>query len=110
MLFRKNKKNELSDICPNEFINYNKNDLLDELHERFFMSYAKTLDTADYVPQSYIDKVYKQIYKAQKAMYKLIGKRNKEYQKWFKERLPQMIAERIREQQQDGISNEQEPE
>lgn len=91
---------------PNEKINYNKNDLLDELHARFFQSYALTLDTADYVPQGYVDKVYKQLYKAQKAMYKKVGGTDKEYQKWYRERLPELIAQREREkllkQMQDG--------
>lgn len=71
--------------------------MLDELHARFFQSYALTLDTADYIPQSYIDKVYKQLYKAQKAMYKKIGKTDKDYQKWYKEQLPELIAERRRQ-------------
>lgn len=93
MLFRK-KQDNLTGINPNDKINYNKNDLLDELHARFFQSYALTLDTADYIPKSYIDKVYKQLYKAQKAMYRKIGKTDKDYQKWFKERLPELIAER----------------
>lgn len=93
MIFRK-KKDKVPDINPNDKVNYNVNCLLDELHARFFQSYALTLDTADYVPDKYINKVYKQIYKAQKKQYKKIFKTNKCYQKWFKEHLPQLIAER----------------
>ena len=78
---------------------------LDELHARFFQSYALTLDTADYIPKSYIDKVYKQLYKAQKAMYRKIGKTDKDYQKWFKERLPELIAERQQKLLQSEIHN-----
>lgn len=90
---------------PNDKINYNRNDLLDELHMRFFQSYALTLDTADYVPQSYIDKAYKQIYKCQKAMYKKIGKTDKSYQKWFAECLPKLIAERERRKLQAQLQD-----
>lgn len=100
MLFRKKKNNQL-DINPNENVNYNENDLLDELHARFFQSFALTLDTADYVPDKYIDKVYKRIYKAQKKQYKKIGKTDKAYQQWFKEHLPQLIAERQQRQLQE---------
>ncbi len=100
MLLRRNRA-KLQGICPNELINFNKNDLLDALHERFFESYRKTLDIADYVPQSYIDKVYKQIYKAQKAMYKQVNKRDKAFQKWYIERLPEILAARKEQDRQD---------
>ena len=112
MLFRK-KRDKLSGINPNDKINYNKNDLLDELHARFFQSYSLTLDTADYIPQTYIQKVYKQLYKAQKAMYRKIGKTDKDYQKWFREQLPVLLAERQQQllqaklQNKDGKTDEQ---
>lgn len=105
------KKNKLIGINPDEKINYNKNDLLDELHARFFQSYALTLDTADYIPQEYIDKVYKQIYKAQKKKYKEIFGIDKEYRKWFMEQLPELIAAReqnkLREQLQQKDSDDE---
>lgn len=96
-------KEQVPDINPNEKINYNVNDLLDELHARFFQSYAMTMDTGDYVPQKYIDKVYKQIYKYQKKLYKKAGKTDKAYQKWFKSHLPQLLAERQEKQLQEQL-------
>lgn len=92
-----NVKVELPDINPNDTINYNENDLMDELHTRFFQSFSLTLDTADYVPQKIIEKVYKQIYKRQKKKYKKIFKTDKSYQLWFNAHLPQLIAERQQE-------------
>ena len=109
MIFRKKKspvkknKKKFPDINPNDKVNYNENDLLDELHMRFFQSFALTLDTADYVPDKYIDKVYKRIYKVQKKMYKKIGKTDKAYQVWFKEHLPRLIAERQQRQLQEQL-------
>ncbi len=104
MLFKK-KQDKLSGINPNDKINYNKNDLLDELHARFFQSYSLTLDTADYIPQKYIDKVYKELYKSQKAQYRKIGKTDKDYQKWFRAQLPELIAERQRQLLQAELKN-----
>ena len=104
MIFRKKSP----DFNPNEKINYNEIDLLDELHARFFQSYAVTLDTADYVPQKYLDKVCKRIYKSQKKMYKKIGKTDKAYQAWFKERLPALIAERQQMQLQQQLQKKDE--
>lgn len=104
MFFPKKQKNDLAGINPNETINYNMIDLMDELHTRFFQSFELTLDIADYVPQIYIDKVCKQIYKVQKRKYKEIYKTDKSYQKWFKERLPQLLAERRQCAQQDLLN------
>lgn len=87
--------------------------MLDELHARFFQSYSLTLDTADYIPQKYIDKVYKELYKSQKAQYRKIGKTDKDYQKWFREQLPVLLAERQQQflqaklQNKDGKTDEQ---
>lgn len=108
MIFRRKRKNNLSDMNPNDKINYNENDLLDELHKRCFQSFALTLDTADFVPQNYIDKVYKRIYKVQKKQYKKLGRTNKEYQKWFAEKLPQLIAEQRQKLLQEQLQKQKE--
>ena len=108
MIFRKKPL----DFNPNQKINYNENDLLDELHVRFFQSFAVTLDVADYVPQKYIEKVYKQIYKALKRRYKKIAKTNKAYQKWFNAHFiplkPEGQVQPALLQNEEGATNEQE--
>lgn len=107
MIFRKKEVDPSPDICPNEKINYNEVDLLDELHRRFFESFAVTLDVADYVPQKYIDKVCSRIFKVLKKHYRIIGRTDKAYQKWFRENLPQLLSER-KQAQQEAVQQQSE--
>ena len=93
MIFGKKKQNEVSDINPNERINYNEFDLLDELINRAFQSFALTLDTEDYVPASFINQVCTWIYKIEKKRYKKLKKQNKQYQKWFEVEFKRRVQE-----------------
>ncbi|MDE7162745.1 MAG: hypothetical protein K2O44_01525 [Clostridia bacterium] len=108
-IFRKNadkpkKQNEPKpDINPNDKINYNEFDLLDELNCRAFESFALTLDKENFVPSSFLDQVCKWIYKVEKKRYRKLKKANKLYQKWFKVHLPQLIAERQQKLQQEQL-------
>jgi len=38
-------------------MNYNKNDLIDPLLVRYYSTFARTLDTTDYVPDKFNDKI-----------------------------------------------------
>ena len=60
-------------------MNYHKNDLIDECLIRFYTTFAHTLDTADYVPDKYNDKILKYIFKNMK---KSFGKINREDRRW----------------------------
>lgn len=72
-------------------MNYHKNDLIDECLIRFYTTFAHTLDTADYVPEKYNDKILKYIFKNMK---KAFGKINREDRRWQREhkneQLPQV--------------------
>lgn len=62
-------------------MNYNKNNLIDECLIRFYQTFACTLDTADYVPKKYNDKVLSYIFKCLKKQFKKIDKEDRIYQK-----------------------------
>ncbi len=104
MIFgRKHKKNDASDINPNEKINYNEFDLLDELNRRAFDSFALTFDKEDFVPVSFLDEVCMRIYKTFKKRFKKLKKSNKLFQKWFKENFPQLLEERQKKQFEEQV-------
>lgn len=93
-IFHRKEINKSSDINPNDKINYNEFDLLDDLNMRAFESFALTLNRENYVPVEVLDRVCLRIYKTQKKRYRKLNKSNKDYQKWFKENLPRLLAER----------------
>lgn len=62
-------------------INYNKNKLINECLCRFYETFARTLDTADYVPAKYNDKILSYIFKNMKKQFKKIDRADKQYQK-----------------------------
>lgn len=55
-------------------INYNKNDLINECLNRYYETFSCTLDTADFVPDKYNDKILKYIFKNLKRVFKRIDK------------------------------------
>lgn len=54
-----------------EFI---KNQLINNVLEKYFETFAKTLDTADYVPTQYGKKIHKYIFKNMKRKFKEVDK------------------------------------
>lgn len=61
-------------------MNFNKNDLMDEVNTRFFDSFCCTLDVADYVPACYLAKVEQYIFKNMRKAWKKIDREDKHYQ------------------------------
>lgn len=70
-------------------INYNKNKLINECLIKYYETFSHTLDTADFVPEKYNDKINAYIFKNMKRAFKRIDKADKQFQKEFrkKERL-----------------------
>lgn len=64
-------------------INYNKNKLINQTLVKYYETFEHTLDTADYVPQKYNDKICRYIFKNLKKTFKKIDKEDKIYQKEF---------------------------
>lgn len=62
-------------------INYNKNKLINECQHEYYETFSCTLDTADYVPQKYSEKILAYIFKNMKKQFKKIDREDKLYQK-----------------------------
>ena len=62
-------------------INYNKNKLINECLITYYQTFSLTLDTCDYVPDSYNKKIIAYIFKNMKKQFKKINHEDKVYQK-----------------------------
>jgi len=68
-------------------IDYNKNKLINECLEEYYKTFASTLDTADYVPDKFNDKILRYIFKNLKKQFKLIDKEDRIYQSKLKRQI-----------------------
>ena len=68
-------------------INYNKNKLINQALDKYYDTFAHMLDTTEYVPQSYNDKIGKYIFKNMKRHFRLINKEDRKFQRKFKKEL-----------------------
>lgn len=62
-------------------LNYNKNELINECLVTYYQTFAHTLDTADYVPEKYNNKILKYIFKNMKRQFGKINKEDRKYQR-----------------------------
>lgn len=62
-------------------LNYNKNKLINECLAKYYETFANTLDTADYVPRKYNEKILNYIFKNLKRQFRKIDREDKFYQK-----------------------------
>lgn len=62
-------------------INYNKNKLINTALDKFYETFSHTLDTADFVPEKFNEKICKYIFKNMKKAFKRIDKEDKIYQR-----------------------------
>ena len=67
-------------------INYNKNKLINECLGKYYESFARTLDTADFVPEEYHNKITAYIFKNMKKAFKKVDKEDKRFQKQFRKK------------------------
>ena len=70
-------------------INYNKNKLINECLAKYYETFARTLDTADFVPTAYNDKITAYIFKNMKKAFKKVDKEDKCFQKTAKKKYEQ---------------------
>ena len=68
-------------------INFNKNKLINKTLDKYYETFSHTLDTADYVPDKFNDKISKYIYKNMKKAFRKIDKEDIKYQKDLKQKL-----------------------
>ena len=62
-------------------INYNKNKLINACLIKYYETFSHTLDTADFVPDKFNDKILNYIFKNMKKSFKKIDKEGRRYQK-----------------------------
>lgn len=62
---------------------FEKNKLINEVLIKNFETFSLTLDTIDFVPEKFLNKIYKYIFKNMKKQFKTI---DKEYSKYLKEK------------------------
>ena len=67
-------------------INYNKNKLINECLNKYYETFSHTLDTADFVPEKYNDKINAYIFKNMKRAFTRIDKADKHFQKEFRKK------------------------
>ncbi len=67
-------------------INYNKNKLINECLGKYYETFARTLDTADFVPAEYNDKINAYIFKNMKKAFKRVDKEDKRFQKVLRQK------------------------
>jgi len=67
-------------------INYNKNKLINKALDKYYETFSHTLDTADFVPAEFNDKINKYIFKNMKKTFKKLDKEDKTYQKFLKKK------------------------
>ena len=67
-------------------INYNKNKLINECLGKYYETFARTLDTADFVPAEYNDKINAYIFKNMKKAFKKVDKEDKRFQKALRQK------------------------
>lgn len=60
-------------------INYNKNDLIEECLDRYYGTFIRTLDTADYVPDKYNEKILKYIFKNMKKQFGRLNAEDRQF-------------------------------
>ncbi len=64
-------------------LNYNKNKLINECLTKYYETFSHTLDTADYVPEKFNNKILDYIYKNMRKSFKRIDKEDRKYQRQF---------------------------
>lgn len=62
-------------------LNYNKNKLINECLITYYQTFACTLDTSDYVPEKYNNKILRYIFKNLKKQFRKIDSEDKKYQR-----------------------------
>lgn len=61
--------------------NYHKNKLINKALETYYETFSRTLDTADFVPEKYNDKILLYIFKNMRRTFRQIDREERKYQK-----------------------------
>lgn len=74
-------------------MDYYKNKLMKRLFNEYYDVFSCTLDTAEYVPEKYNEKIYKMIFVSMKKQFKQLVKETKVHDKQIKQKLKQKAQE-----------------
>lgn len=75
-------------------INYNKNKLINECLSKYYDTFAHTLDTADFVPEPYNDRILAYIFKNMRKAFKKIDREDRRFQRAFRKKAKAKIKKR----------------
>lgn len=62
-------------------LNYNKNKLINECLTKYYETFAHTLDTADYVPEKFNNKILNYIFKNMRKQFRKLDKEDRAFQR-----------------------------
>lgn len=79
-------------------INYYKNKLIDECLIRYYETFACTLDTADFVPEKFNNKILSYIFKCERRTFRQINRENRRKQREIAQRYRQKKRQLRREE------------
>lgn len=85
-------------------MNYNKNELINTTLDKYYETFSHMLDTSDYVPEKFNDKIGKYIFKNLKKTFKLIDGEDRKYQRKFKKEVK--IQEKEKKLEERKLSKE----
>ena len=88
-------------------MNYNKNELINTTLDKYYETFSHMLDTSDYVPEKFNDKIGKYIFKNLKKTFKLIDGEDRKYQRKFKKEIKKQEKEKKLEERK--LSKENKP-
>lgn len=66
-------------------MDFKKNELINEVLNKYFETFSLTLDTCDFVPEKFLKKIHKYIYKNMKNKFKEVERENRLYLKKIKQ-------------------------
>lgn len=89
-------------------IDFNKNELINSVLEQYYNTFSRTLDTCDFVPEKYNDKINKYIFKNMRKKFKEIDKEDRKYFKSKKQKQKEIEKQKqkeIKEEKRTKIEN-----
>ena len=86
-------------------INYNKNELINTTLDKYYETFSHMLDTSDYVPDKFNDKIGKYIFKNLKKTFKLIDSDDRKFKRKFKKDIKNLEKEKRLEERKLAKEN-----
>ncbi len=75
-------------------LNYNKNKLINECLTKYYETFAHTLDTADFVPEQYNDKINAYIFKNMRKAFKRLDREDRRVQRALRKKVKAKMKKR----------------